>query len=158
VDLRVRSTKRGYRIGENVRFSLEADRECYVYLLHREVDGSLSLFLPNPVEPNTRLHPPGERLFPDPDEEARWRGQYALIAQEPVGTDSVYCLAVPAPIPAALLETLTTLQAVAKAVETTARHRGAKLVLPPAPGEEDIARLVRELGGTWTTLHYQVTR
>lgn len=156
--VRFSSEKPTYRIGEQLHFLLSADREGYAYILHRQADGSLSLFLPNPVEPDSRLPAGVTRTFPNPEKEARWKGQYGLVAEEPEGTDTAYCLALPDPLPASLLQNLGALRDLGKALAAAGTQRGTQLVLPPEVNEQAIAKAADQLGGTWQMVEYEVRK
>lgn len=158
ISLKFASDQPRYRIGEKVHFALECNQEAYAYIFHREPDGSLIVFLPNSVEPDNMLRAAVARTFPDPRAERHWRGQYCLIAQEPAGTDTAYCLAIPCPLPASLVQELSVLPDLAEALAAAGRIRGTKLVLPAEVNEQAIANAAEQLGGTWQEVRYRVRR
>lgn len=158
--LQVRFTgdKPSYHLGEWLHFQITANRDCYAYIFHKEPNGSLSLFLPNPVEPDPMLIAGTMRTFPNPFEEKRWQGQYGLVVQEPTGTDIACCLVVPCALSPLLLQNLSTLGDLGNALEVAGRQRGTKLNLPMQITDRDIAALAEQLGGAWQIVKYEVKR
>lgn len=158
--LQVRFTgdKPSYRLGERLHFRTTANRDCYTYIFHKDLNGGLSLFLPNPVEPDPMLIGGTTRTFPNPLEEKRCQGQYGLVVQEPTGTDVACCLAVPCALSPALLQNLSTFGDLGNALEVAGRQRGTKLNLPMQIGERDIVSLAEQMGGAWQSVKYEVMK
>jgi hypothetical protein len=157
VTVTVATDKPGYRIGDRVHVSVSVSRDAYIYLVHDERNKAVTVFLPNAVEPDCLVARGMKRIFPDPAEEARWAGQYALLAQEPAGEDALGCLALPDPLPASLVASLASLDSLADALAGLARMRGESAGAQAASAE-DLGRLAQVLGGDWRVLHYQVRR
>lgn len=145
----------GYRVGERVHLYMTCPRDSYVYLYHLEPDGSFAQFLPNPVEPDNLLAGGVPRLFPNPMEEARWQGEYGLVAQEPTGTDTVYLLAIPRPLVTQARRDINSADALIRALRAMAGPT-ARDVAPALSPDDQVASLAEDVGGTWQRVNYEV--
>jgi len=102
-----------YREGDEIIFAVEVTKECYVYLLHADAEGNVSLLFPNKYQSNNQVK--GGTHFTLP-----WAGApFRFKARPPFGSEVVQALATAEPVAA--------LQAVAA--------RGAFRSLGAADGE-----------------------
>jgi hypothetical protein len=156
IKLEFTSDKPSYAVGERVHFAMKTDQDAWVYVYHLELDGSLSLFLPNPVEPDNLLRAGVARRFPASTEELRYGSRYGLFAQEPLGTDTAYCLALQQPLSAASVAAITTVDGLAAAVDACGQARGLRLQLPKSPTPGDLEKAAGALEGALRIVRYEV--
>ena len=156
IRLEFASDEPSYVIGERVHFTMKSDQEAWVYLYHLEPGGGLSLFLPNPVEPDNLLKAGIARTFPAMLQEAKYGTSYGLFAQEPIGTDTVYCLALQQPLSAASVASITKVEDLAAAVDASGETRGLRLELPKSPTPEALTQAAEKLSGALKTVRYDV--
>lgn len=156
IQLEFASDKPSCVVGERVHFAMETDQAAWVYLYHLEPNGSLTLFLPNPVEPDNLLRAGVPRRFPASTEELRYGTSYGLFAQEPLGTDTAYCLVLQQPLSAAAIAAVASIDDLAAAVDASGRARGLRLELPKSPTPEELTEAAEVLEGALRIVRYEV--
>ncbi len=82
-----------YKKGENVRFFLKSNRDCYVYIWVRDSKGVVNLLFPNPSDTQNYIKANITHTIPSPS-----MGLFAFPIQAPFGTDIITVKASTSPL------------------------------------------------------------
>ena len=89
--VKIWTDRRRYRVGEDVRIHLKADRDCYAYIFDVQTSGATRLIFPNRYYPDGAIQAGREYTLPE-------SGLYAVKASGPEGWEGLRALATVRPL------------------------------------------------------------
>ncbi len=117
-----------YRIGDRIYVYASVTEDAYVYLFDIKPDGGISLFLPNPYDPNNRLRAGEVRRFPPPG------ARYAFTIDGPPGEELVLAVASRRPLSSREIGDLKRGEVRLRGLRTLAK--ALSIVVEPLPGAD----------------------